>query len=42
LNLTGVSYMLDSFGREPTADLGTVVTTLELIWLRVIETNTNQ
>jgi TetR/AcrR family transcriptional regulator, ethionamide resistance regulator len=42
LNLTGVSYMLDSFGREPTADLETVVTTLELIWLRVIDTNPNQ
>jgi hypothetical protein len=34
--------MLDSFGREPTADPETVVKTLELIWLRVIDTNTSQ
>jgi TetR/AcrR family transcriptional regulator, ethionamide resistance regulator len=42
LNLTGLSYMLDSFGREPTADQETVVMTLELIWLRVINTNTRR
>ena len=42
LNLLGVNYMLDSFGREPTADPETVVTTLELIWLRVTDTNTRQ
>lgn len=37
LNLMGTSY-IDSFGREPTADPPTVVKTLELIWLRVIDT----
>lgn len=42
LNLLGVNYMLDSFGREPAADPETVVTTLELIWLRVTDTNTRQ
>jgi TetR/AcrR family transcriptional regulator, ethionamide resistance regulator len=39
LNLASLSYMLDSFGREPTADPKTVVSTLELIWLRVIDTD---
>jgi len=39
LNLTSVTYMLDSFGREPTADPDTVIKTLEIIWLRVIDIN---
>jgi TetR/AcrR family transcriptional regulator, ethionamide resistance regulator len=36
LNLASLTYLLDSFGREPTADPKTVVNTLQLIWLRVV------
>jgi TetR/AcrR family transcriptional regulator, ethionamide resistance regulator len=39
LNLASVGYMLDSFGHDPTRDPKTVVKTLELIWLRVIDPN---
>lgn len=39
LNLASLTYLLDSFGREPTAEPETVVNTLELIWLRVIDTD---
>ena len=36
LNLASLTYLLDSFGREPTTDPETVVNTLEIIWLRVV------
>ena len=36
LNLASLTYLLDCFGREPTTDPETVVTTLEIIWLRVV------
>jgi TetR/AcrR family transcriptional regulator, ethionamide resistance regulator len=35
LNLASLTYLLDCFGREPTADPQTVVNTLKIIWLRV-------
>jgi hypothetical protein len=36
LNLMGERYLLDSFGREPFGDPATAVSTLEIIWLRVV------
>jgi TetR/AcrR family transcriptional regulator, ethionamide resistance regulator len=36
LNLASLTYLLDCFGREPTTDPEAVVTTLEIIWLRVV------
>ena len=36
LNLASLTYLLDCFGRAPTTDPETVVTTLEIIWLRVV------
>jgi len=36
LSLASLTYLLDSFGREPTTDPETVVNTLEIIWLRVV------
>jgi hypothetical protein len=36
LNLASLTYLLDCFGREPTAAPEAVVETLEIIWLRVV------
>jgi AcrR family transcriptional regulator len=36
LNLASLTYLLDSFGREPTPDPEAVVDTLKIIWLRVV------